>query len=135
MEVADTTVTVVQALPPIVTALAPVRLVPVMVTEVPPAVLPPVGLMLPTVGAGTACVVMSEQDTEDLLLEASLAIKQMVYAVEAVNPVMANVLAVAAVMAALPAFPLATALPPLSWPASTCAPVGAVALGPGKTTQ
>jgi hypothetical protein len=78
IEVADTTVTEVHALPPIVTALAPVRLVPVMVTLVPPAVLPLVGLMLPTVGAGIACVVISEQVTEDLLPEASSAIRQMV---------------------------------------------------------
>ncbi len=57
-DVADTTVTAVQAAPPMVTADAPVKSVPVMVTLVPPAVVPLVGLMLPTVGAetGTAYV-------------------------------------------------------------------------------
>ena len=78
MEVAETTDTEVQALLPMVTALALVRLVPVMVTLVPPAVLPLVGLMLPTVGAGMACVVTSEQVTEDRLPAASLAIRQRV---------------------------------------------------------
>jgi hypothetical protein len=68
----------VHAFPPTVTALTPVRLVPVMVTLVPPAVVPLVGLIPPTVGVGTACVVISEQVTEDLLPEASSAIRQMV---------------------------------------------------------
>jgi len=43
----------VHALPPIVTALALVRLVPVMVTLVPPAVLPLLGLTAVTVGMAT----------------------------------------------------------------------------------
>ena len=42
----------VQALPPMVTPVALLRLVPVMVTLVPPAVGPEVGLMAVTVGAG-----------------------------------------------------------------------------------
>ena len=52
IEVADTTLTEVQAAPPMVTALAAVRLVPVRVTAVLPKVLPLVGLMAVTVGAG-----------------------------------------------------------------------------------
>ena len=52
IEVAETTLIEAQAAPPMVTALAPVRLVPVRVTAVPPAVLPLVGLMAVTVGAG-----------------------------------------------------------------------------------
>ena len=43
----------VHALPPMVTALALVRLVPVIVTLVPPAVVPLVGLIAVTVGAAT----------------------------------------------------------------------------------
>ena len=77
-DVAVTPVIGAQDAPPTVTALAPVRLVPVMVTLVPPNVLPLVGLMLPTVGVGIAWVVISEQVTEDLLPEASSAIRQMV---------------------------------------------------------
>ena len=52
MEVAETGLTEVQAAPPMVTALAPVRSVPVIVTAVPPKVLPLVGLIAVTVGAG-----------------------------------------------------------------------------------
>ena len=51
IEVAET-VTTAQVAPPMVTALAPVRLVPVIVTALPPAVLPLVGLIAVTVGAG-----------------------------------------------------------------------------------
>ena len=46
------TVTLVAAVPPRVTAVAPVKLVPVMVMVVPPAVEPLVGEILATVGAG-----------------------------------------------------------------------------------
>ncbi len=52
IEVAETGFTEVQAAPPRVTALAPVRSVPVIVTALPPKVLPLVGLMAVTVGAG-----------------------------------------------------------------------------------
>ena len=48
--VAFTTVTAVAAAPPIVTAVAPVKLVPVRVTDCPPASGPDVGLMDVTVG-------------------------------------------------------------------------------------
>ena len=48
--VAFTTVTAVAAVPPIVTAVAPVKLVPVMVTDCPPASGPDDGLMDATVG-------------------------------------------------------------------------------------
>jgi hypothetical protein len=52
MVVSFTTVTLVAATPPMVTAVAPVRLVPVIVTVVEPAVEPPDGEILVTVGAG-----------------------------------------------------------------------------------
>ena len=52
MVVALMTVNVVTAVPPMVTAVAPVRLVPVMVTAVPPRVVPVGGAMAVTVGAG-----------------------------------------------------------------------------------
>ena len=42
-----------RAVPPNVTAVAPVKLVPVMVTDVPPAAGPEFGLTLVTVGAAT----------------------------------------------------------------------------------
>ena len=45
--------TLVAAVPPIFTPVAPVRFVPVMVTLVPPAIGPPLGLILVTVGAAT----------------------------------------------------------------------------------
>ena len=48
-----TTMTFVAAAPPMVTAVAPVRLVPVIVTLVPPSVGPVAGEMPVTVGAGT----------------------------------------------------------------------------------
>ena len=51
-EVADTTLTGAQVPPPMVTALAPVRLLPVRVTALPPSVLPLVGLIAVTVGGG-----------------------------------------------------------------------------------
>ena len=47
-----TTITLVAALPPMVTAVAPVKLVPVIVTLVPPAVVPLFGATAVTVGAG-----------------------------------------------------------------------------------
>ena len=50
--VALSTVKVVTAVPPMVTAVAPVKLVPVIVTLVPPKVVPDVGLIDTTVGAG-----------------------------------------------------------------------------------
>ena len=50
MVVAFTTVTAVAAVPPIVTAVAPVKLVPVRVTDCPPASGPDDGLMDATVG-------------------------------------------------------------------------------------
>ena len=46
-----TTITLVAAVPPMVTAVAPVKPVPVMVMAVPPAVEPLVGEILVTVGA------------------------------------------------------------------------------------
>ena len=52
IEVAETTVKVVAAVAPKVTAVAPVKPVPVMVTVVPPVVGPPVGLERVTVGGG-----------------------------------------------------------------------------------
>ncbi len=48
--VAFTTVTLVAAMPPMVTAVAPVKLVPVMVKLVPPAVVPVFGEIEVTVG-------------------------------------------------------------------------------------
>ncbi len=56
MLVALTTRTLVAALPPTVTLVAPVKLVPVMVIEVPPNVVPDVGLTLVMVGNGTTYV-------------------------------------------------------------------------------
>lgn len=53
IEVADTTFTLVQAAPPTVTPVAPVRFVPVMVMLVAPAVGPLVGDTDATVGAAT----------------------------------------------------------------------------------
>ena len=53
MLVALLTVNAVAAVPPKLTALAPVRLVPVIVTMVPPAVGPEDGLIVVTVGAAT----------------------------------------------------------------------------------
>jgi hypothetical protein len=53
MVVEFTTVILVADEPPIVTAVAPVKLVPVMVTLVPPAVGPLLGLMPVTAGATT----------------------------------------------------------------------------------
>ena len=49
-----TTTTLVAAVPPMVTAVAPVKSVPVMVMLVPPATEPLVGEILVTVGAATA---------------------------------------------------------------------------------
>ncbi len=54
--VALTTLTLVQALPPTDTAVAPVKLVPAIVIDVPPAVLPEVGVTELTVGAGVKYV-------------------------------------------------------------------------------
>ena len=48
------TTTLVAAVPPMVTPVAPVKLVPVSVTLVPPAVLPVLGEMAVTVGPGWA---------------------------------------------------------------------------------
>ncbi len=53
IEVASTTTTLVAAMPPTVTLLAPVKLVPVMVIAVPPAIGPEAGLTLVIVGAAT----------------------------------------------------------------------------------
>ena len=50
MVVAFTTVTALAAVPPIVTAVAPVKLVPVRVTDCPPASGPDDGLMDVAVG-------------------------------------------------------------------------------------
>ena len=47
-----TTVKLLQATPPTVPPVAPVRLVPVMVMDVPPKVVPVAGLTEETVGAG-----------------------------------------------------------------------------------
>ena len=52
MLVALTTTTLVAALPPTFTLVAPVKLVPVMVIVVPPRVVPEGGLTLEMVGAG-----------------------------------------------------------------------------------
>jgi hypothetical protein len=54
--VALTTLTLVQALPPTDTAVAPVKLAPAIVIDVPPAVLPEVGVTELTVGAGVTYV-------------------------------------------------------------------------------
>ena len=51
IDVAETTVTDVQALPPTVTVAPAAKFVPVMVIAVPPAVLPVAGEMPVTVGA------------------------------------------------------------------------------------
>ena len=51
IEVSETTVTELAAVPPIVTAVAPVKPVPVMVTLVPPALGPALGEIAVTVGA------------------------------------------------------------------------------------
>ena len=56
MVVALTTVKLVAAVPPNVTAVAPVRLVPVMVTLVPPSVVPLAGVIDVTVGGGVTYV-------------------------------------------------------------------------------
>ena len=53
IEVVEMTVTLVAAVVPNMTALAPVKLVPVMVTEVPPAGGPAGGLTPVTVGAAS----------------------------------------------------------------------------------
>ena len=53
IDVAETTVTDVQALPPTVTVAPAAKFVPVMVIAVPPAVLPEVGEIEPMVGADT----------------------------------------------------------------------------------
>jgi hypothetical protein len=53
IDVDETTVTLVAAAPPIVTAVAPVKPVPVMVTGVPPAVVPELGEIALTVGGAT----------------------------------------------------------------------------------
>src|SRR5262245_19968808 len=60
--VALSTVKLVAATPPIVTAVAPVKFVPVIVMLVPPNVLPVFGLMEPIVGAGVKYV-----NTEDIV--------------------------------------------------------------------
>ena len=52
MVVAFTTTTAVAAVPPIVTAVAPVNQLPMMVTDCPPASGPDVGLMDATKGSG-----------------------------------------------------------------------------------
>ena len=52
-EVAVLALKAVQAAPPMVTPVAPVRLSPLIVTLVPPAVLPVLGAMALTLGAGT----------------------------------------------------------------------------------
>ena len=53
IEVSETTVKLVAAVPPKCTAVAPVRLVPVIVTEVPPAVGPEAGEIALTAGGAT----------------------------------------------------------------------------------
>lgn len=53
IEVALLTVKLVAAVPPNMTAVAPVRFVPVIVTPVPPAVEPDAGEAAVTVGGGT----------------------------------------------------------------------------------
>ena len=52
-DVAEATLTLVQAAPPTVMGVAPVKLVPVIVTTVPPAEGPAVGLTAVTVGGAT----------------------------------------------------------------------------------
>ena len=54
IEVELTTLKLVAAAPPMVTALAPVKFVPVMVIAVPPSVVPVDGETLVMVGAGVA---------------------------------------------------------------------------------
>ena len=56
IDVAETTVTLVQAEPPTVTVEALPKFVPVIVTAVPPAVEPEVGDTAVTVGAGVTKV-------------------------------------------------------------------------------
>ena len=53
IDVAELTVKPAAAVPPKVTAVAPVKLVPVMVTVVPPAIGPTVGEIEVIVGEGT----------------------------------------------------------------------------------
>jgi hypothetical protein len=53
IEVDETTVKLVAAVPPIVTAVAPVKPVPVIVTGVPPAAGPELGEIPLTVGGAT----------------------------------------------------------------------------------
>ena len=60
-----TTMRLVAAVPPTVTAVAPVKPVPVMVTAVPPANVPDVGEMLMNVGAGAA-VMAADTVTDDV---------------------------------------------------------------------
>src|ERR1700744_2733489 len=60
MEVALLTVTDVAAVPPNVTAVAPVKFVPVMVTVVPPAIGPLAGLADVTVGTAKDAVIVFE---------------------------------------------------------------------------
>ena len=55
-DVAEATLTLVQAAPPTVMGVAPVKLVPVIVTTVPPAVEPELGLTEVTVGAAAELV-------------------------------------------------------------------------------
>ena len=59
MMLVELTTTLVAAVPPMVTAVAPVKSVPVMVMLVPPAMGPAAGLMLVTVGAATTVKVTS----------------------------------------------------------------------------
>ena len=55
-EVAEATFKLVQAAPPTVMAVAPVKLVPVIVMAVPPAEVPEVGLTAVTVGGAAGVV-------------------------------------------------------------------------------
>ena len=60
MEVELTTVTLVAAVPPMLTVAPLEKPVPVMVTDVPPLVVPEVGEMAVTVGAGAVLLATSK---------------------------------------------------------------------------
>jgi hypothetical protein len=65
IDVADTTVTLVQAAPPTVTVAPDKKFVPVIVIEVPPAVVPDVPDTLDTLGAAASGVTLTEDDALD----------------------------------------------------------------------
>ena len=65
IDVADTTVTLVQAAPPTVTVAPDKKFVPVIVIEVPPAVVPDVPATLDTLGAAANGVTLTDDDALD----------------------------------------------------------------------